>query len=142
MLPRLSQVCLLLMQFYGIIFVYMMLRKRNNDIMLAYFMAKTTIARRRERYSRIRKLRRQNRSTWVKNGRTEAWWINMISGITPADEWKRNFRMAREEFQNLCEELRPYISPGHSPNYHALSVEKKGVQIILAILLLDIQKIL
>ena len=103
----------------------MMLRKRNNDMMLAYFMAKTTIARRRERYSRIRKLRRQKRSTWVKNGRTEAWWINMISGITPADEWKRNFRMAREEFQNLCEELRPYISPGHSPNYHALSVEKK-----------------
>ena len=88
-------------------------------------MAKTTIARRRERYSHIRKLRRQKRSTWVKNGRTEAWWINMISGITPADEWKRNFRMAREEFQNLCEELRPYISPGHSPNYHALPVEKK-----------------
>ena len=113
MLPRLSQVYLLLMQFYGIIFVYIFLISVYNDMILAYFMAKTTIARRRERYSRIRKLRRQNRSTWVKNGRTEAWWINMISGITPADEWKRNFRMANFKIfvKNYDPIFRPDILP-------------------------------
>lgn len=125
MLPRLALVCSLLLQFYGIVFVYALLLKRNNDLMLAYFMAKTTIARRRERYNRLRKLCRRKRSKWVKNGRTDAWWINMIRGITTADEWKRNFRMTREEFQNLCEELRPYISARQTPNCHALSVEKK-----------------
>ena len=125
MLSRLSQICLRLMQFYGIIFVYIMLRKRNNDMMLAYFMAKTTIARRRDKYNRLRRLCRRKRSKWVKSGRTESWWTNMITGITPADEWKRNFRMTRVEFRNLCEELRPHISPGKTPNYLALSVEKK-----------------
>ena len=49
----------------------------------------------------------------------------MINAITPTDEWIRNFRMTREESENLCEELRPSISPGWTPNYLRLSVEKE-----------------
>ena len=50
----------------------------------------------------------------------------MINGVCPNGDWKRNFRMSREEFQELCEQLRPHISPGiNSPNYLALSLEKK-----------------
>ena len=49
----------------------------------------------------------------------------MINGISPADDRKRNFRMSRERFTELCEDLRPYTSPDVSPNYLALSVEKK-----------------
>jgi hypothetical protein len=49
----------------------------------------------------------------------------MIDGISPADDWKRNFRMSRERFTELCEERRPFITPGKSPNYLALSVKKK-----------------
>jgi hypothetical protein len=93
--------------------------------MLAYFMASTTTSSRREKYNRLRRLCRQKRSKWVKSGRTESWWMNMITGIAQVDEWKRNFRMTREEFRKLCEELRPHISPGKTPNYLALSVEKK-----------------
>ena len=44
----------------------------------------------------------------------------------PAETWKKNFRMSREEFENLTNELRPSISPDpSSPNYMALSAEKK-----------------
>ena len=49
------------------------------------------------------------------------------------DRWKgsrrrmeKNFRLPRERFVELAEELRPYISPNPlSPNYRALSTEKK-----------------
>ncbi|XP_046858633.1 protein ALP1-like [Xenia sp. Carnegie-2017] len=50
----------------------------------------------------------------------------MFDGVTPDDEWKRNFRMSKERFFQLCEELRPYISEGiNTPNYRSLSREKK-----------------
>ncbi len=50
----------------------------------------------------------------------------MINGVSPDGDWKRNFRMSREEFLELCEELRPHISPCiNSPNYLTLSLEKK-----------------
>jgi hypothetical protein len=111
--------------------------------MLAYFMASTTTSSRREKYNRLRRLCRQKRSKWVKSGRTESWWMNMITGIAPVDEWKRNFRMTREEFRKLCEELRPHISPGKTPNYLALSVEKKVNFVkLLVILLPNMQKYL
>ena len=49
------------------------------------------------------------------------------------DRWKgsrrsmeKNFRLPRGRFVELAEELRPYISPNPlSPNYRALSTEKK-----------------
>ena len=77
------------------------------------------------RHIEMRRLLRKKRSLWVKNRRTDAWWRNMINGISRADDWKRNFRMSREQFTELCEELRPFITPGKLPNYLALSVEKK-----------------
>ena len=62
----------------------------------------------------------------VSNGRTDQWWQNMISGVSPEEDWKKNFRMTRPEFEDLCEELRPHIFPDpKSPNRQAVSVEKK-----------------
>jgi hypothetical protein len=92
---------------------------------MIYYATKQTIVRRKARHIRMRRLLGKKRSLWVKNGRTDAWWRNMIDGISPADDWKRNFRMSRERFTELCEEFRPFITPGISPNYLALSVEKK-----------------
>ena len=49
----------------------------------------------------------------------------------PAEAWKKNFRMSREEFEKLTNELRPFISPdSSSPNYMALSAEKKVAMIL------------
>ncbi len=50
----------------------------------------------------------------------------MWNGIAPEEHWKKNFRMPRESFMDLLAELNPYISPNlSSPNYRALSAEKK-----------------
>lgn len=50
----------------------------------------------------------------------------MIGGIAPDQQWIKNFRMTREKFLRFVDELRPYISPDlSSPNYRALSAEKK-----------------
>ena len=39
---------------------------------------------------------------------------------------EKNFRMSKEDFMNLCDLLRPFISPNpRSPNYRAISVQKK-----------------
>ena len=59
-------------------------------------------------------------------GRTELWWLNLISGVTPAESWKKFLRMSRDQFHELLEELRSFISPSpRSPNRRALSAEKK-----------------
>ncbi len=50
----------------------------------------------------------------------------MIDGEALTETWRKNFRLSREEFSTLLEELRPYITPDpKSPNYRALSSEKK-----------------
>ena len=42
----------------------------------------------------------------------------MISGLSSADCWMKNCRMLKEQFPNVCEELRPHISPNPaSPKY-------------------------
>ena len=54
--------------------------------------------------NRFRK-ERKPREYWVAPGRTQAWWDNFISGTVLQHEWKHNFRMSKENFYKLCEEL-------------------------------------
>ena len=89
------------------------LRKRS------YFIGKLKKAKQR-------RLRRSQRSSWYKPGRTDQWWQNMINDITPAETWKKNFRMPKETFLQLAEMLRPLIAPKeNSPNNRPVCVEKK-----------------
>ena len=53
----------------------------------------------------------------------------MVNGLSPEYEWKRNFRMSREMFTELCQKLRPHISPGTTPNYRFLTLEKRLVSL-------------
>ncbi|XP_028412532.1 protein ALP1-like [Dendronephthya gigantea] len=75
---------------------------------------------------RISQLRRNRREIWFKKGRTDQWWNNLLGGRLADEEWQRNFRLTRAAFFELEKELRMYISPDpSSPNYRALSAEKK-----------------
>ena len=114
-----------LFQFYGVIFVLLLFRKFKYDQLLAYYALKRSVARRRARYIKMRRLARKKRSKWVEGGRSDAWWQNMVNGLSADHEWKRNFRMSKEMFGELCEKLRPCISPKETPNFRFLSVEKK-----------------
>ena len=46
---------------------------------------------------------------WVRPGRTRVWWDNFVEGIVSPEEWKENFRIRKDNFYNLCDELRPFI---------------------------------
>ena len=107
-------------------YLYMLYRKRNIDLVVAHFARKRKLFLRKCKDLKLRRLRRKQRSTWFNNGRTDQWWKNMFTGVSPEQDWKRNFRMTRQEFDDLCEQLRPHISPNpKSPNRRALTVEKK-----------------
>ena len=50
----------------------------------------------------------------------------MLAVAAVEDLWKKNFRLSRAEFDEICNELRPYISPHIlSPNHRASLVENK-----------------
>ena len=68
------------------------------------------------------------RYTWFKQGRTNEWWRDMVSGDSDDNDWKKNFRMSRELFHELLEHLVPYISPNIlSPNRIMILADKKLV---------------
>lgn len=86
---------------------------------------------RKSLFSRHRKTRKK-RQLWFKQCRTDKWWVDMMLAVSPIEDlWKKNFRLSRIEFDEICNELRPYISPNlTSPNYRALSVEKKVASVL------------
>lgn len=49
------------------------------------------------------------RTCWVRPGRTDAWWNNFMNDVVVAKEWKENFRMGKNNFFKLCDELRPFL---------------------------------
>ena len=80
----------------------------------------------RYRRSRHRLRSRAKRSVWVKPGRTDQWWINMLIGLSPEEDWNRNVRMSRENFFLLVSMIRPYaIRRSSEVRKDTLSLEKK-----------------
>ena len=50
----------------------------------------------------------------------------MLGGTFPQESWEKNLRMIKSEFHEVADQLANVISPtAHSPNYRALSTEKK-----------------
>ena len=60
------------------------------------------------------------------NGRTDQWWQNIIGEDFPDWCWKKNYRTSKECFDELADELCPFLAPNlDSPNRRALSTEKR-----------------
>ena len=113
------------MQFQGILSLYLLHRTIVCRKILAYCALKKSRMQRKAKHIHMKRMLRMKRSIWVREGRTESWWVNMIEGIAPEDEWKRNFRMTRAQFVHLCDKLvQPFISPETSPNHRASTLEK------------------
>ena len=53
--------------------------------------------------------KRRQRRYWVRPGRTRVWWDNFVNEVVVPEEWKENYRMCKENFLRLCDELRPHI---------------------------------
>ena len=69
-----------------------------------------------------KKIIRKERRQWVRPGRNNIWW-NIISGISLQDEWRENFRVSRETFDYLCNELRPFLQKKETHLRKPVSVE-------------------
>ena len=62
---------------------------------------------------------------WVRPGRRNEWWDNFIAQRVTAEEWKENFRMSRETFLKLCDDLRPSLEGRATGMRMPLPVEKQ-----------------
>ena len=126
LIAKLSGVLALVLQLHGILMLWAIYQKYAMDRFVTFQLRKRNSFLRKTRQARERNLRRKKRECWYYPGRTEQWWQKMLDGEAPEDTWRKNFRLPRDEFQKLLDELRPYISPNpKSPNYRALTAEKK-----------------
>ena len=111
----LSQLGILLalnFQVFGMALVHQMIECKRNLALAAHISArKSYIYRRKQRQIRARQVRRKSRSVWVVNGRIDQWWRNMIGEDVPDWCWKKNFRMSKECFYELVDELRRTQTP-------------------------------
>ena len=57
---------------------------------------------------RMRKGPRHHRF-WIRPGRTSSWWDKIINGQMIPEEWKENFRLSKDNFMRLCDDLYPYL---------------------------------
>ena len=73
------------------------------------------------------KLRRKPKSVWVVDGIDDIFWQNLLNQKSPDWCWKKNFRLSRESFFSLHEQLSPYIvTDTRTPNYRCLSSARKN----------------
>ena len=114
------------MQLHGLLYLFLLSRKKNIDSLVTHFAQKRNLFVKKCKDLKVQRHRQKQRKRWVNDGRTDQWWQNMFSGVSPEEDWKKNFQMTRLEFNNLCEQLGPHIFPDlKSPNCWALSVQKK-----------------
>ena len=73
------------MQFHGLMYLYMLYRKRNIDFVVAHFARKRNLFLRKCKDLKFRRLRRKQRSTWFNNGRTDS---VSRAGSASAITWK------------------------------------------------------
>ena len=67
--------------------------------------------------------KKRPRQFCVRPGRTRAWWDNFLNGVVVPEEWKGNFRMCKENFVELCNELRRHIQKKTTTMWSAVDVE-------------------
>ena len=60
--------------------------------------------------NRKAKKEKARRRFWFRPGRCDSWWLAFKRGLPVPAEWKENFRMSKESFEKLCDDLRPFIA--------------------------------
>ena len=91
--------------------------KRQREIIF-----KMLIADSNERRNTKKKERKPPRF-WVRPGRSNRWWTNILNNKATLEEWRENFRMSEASFYMLCEELRLYLTKQTTKLRKPVSVE-------------------
>ena len=58
---------------------------------------------------KMRKKRKPKRF-WTRPGRTGKWWQNFLDNVVILKECIENFRLSKETFTELCDDLRPFLT--------------------------------
>ena len=69
--------------------------------------------------------KRKDRRFWQRSGRTSVWWLNFVGQVVIPEEWRENFRMFRENFLNLYDQLRPFLLRQRTNMRIPISAEKQ-----------------
>ena len=64
------------------------------------------------------------RSLWI-HSRSSQWWEDVVLGNFGPHDWMENFRMSRETFQYLCDQLRPLIQKQNTRMRRSVSTERR-----------------
>ena len=67
---------------------------------------------------------RNARSVWM-HSRSSHWWEDVVLGNFGECDWIENFRMSRETFHYLCNQLRPLIQKQNTRMRRSLSTERR-----------------
>lgn len=111
-------------QCHGVLLCDILISRKREQVALlnAAMEYNKALARLRHVKRRIIRRRRFQR----KPGRTDQWWRNLFEGRMEESEWKKNFRMDRNVFMVLANEVRPFLQPSRGPRGDdVLSVEKQ-----------------
>ena len=71
------------------------------------------------------KCERKKRECWIRSGSTKQCWLQFLNDEVVTDEQKENFRMSKQSFFIICEELGQYISKNTKRFQKPISVEMK-----------------
>ena len=77
-----------------------------------------------EKY-KVVKMKPAVRKYWVRPGKDRYWWENFALRKVVEEEWRENFRMSRETFQVLWEEINLYIFKNDTRFRNAVPVDKQ-----------------
>ena len=100
----------LILQLHGIIILWKINEKKLQDLATAMNLRKYNIYLQKLRRIKQRQLFHKKKSCWNTPGRTEEWWLKTINGESPPGRWKKNFRMTRDLFMSVLDELWPFLT--------------------------------
>ena len=114
-----------LLRLNGLLLIQLINEKRKQQAVFANVLNNKKKILRRFLSARERKQRKKT-NCWFKPGRTDIWWQNFVSGVTPDEFWKKNFRLDRHSFLEPLNVIGLHSSPDlTTPNKRALHADKK-----------------
>ena len=95
-------------------------KRRTNELL--NLLALVSLTSSQKGAKKMRKKRKPKRF-WTRPGRTGKWWQNFLDNVVILEEWIENFRLSKETFIELCDELRPFLTKSDTTMRKAISVE-------------------
>ena len=82
-------------------------KRRKNELL--NLLASVSVTSSQKGVKKKRKKRKPKRF-WTRPGRTGKWWQNFLDNVVILEEWIENFRLSKETFTELCDDLRPFLT--------------------------------